>query len=454
MPAASTIMRSRRLPAAALGAFVLLAWGWAVIAPKADILKPHRKHRTDFTVYTAAAHAIMAGQDPYVAHNLRGWHYLYPPMTAILMSPLACVGPRDASFAWFTLSVAMWLGSGWMLSRVCRGLTPAPAGTAVWLGMLFVFLPVMHTLSRGQVNLATLLMICVMLYALRIGRDFWAGFALAVASCIKVMPLLIAPVLGWMWLRHCWQHRTSWRTCLWSGRVFAGLAAGLTSCLLVLPATVMGPNAALKTFQRWQECVGTGYFSANEQGDVFGNLLHINDFSDRNQSWYRFAGMAAGGFDYKTVYKRQTVPRVWQYRLRWILGVWFAGQIALACLLAPGRWDDRADIRFYVAPAAMAIMSAVMGKVAWMHGLVVAMPLVTIAAGLVPTTPRSTRTLTQHVLQVTWVAVLIAWLATYTFQSSLGRANVMTWSIYVLIVVTWIAAVRDRTAEAGYGTTP
>lgn len=61
----------------------------------------------------------------------------------------------------------------------------------------------------------------------------------------------------------------------------------------------------------------------------------------------------------------------------------------------------------------MCVMSFAMGKMAWMHGFVVAMPLATIAAALVPNTLRATRTWTQYALQVTWVAVTVAWFASY-----------------------------------------
>ena len=46
-------------------------------------------HRTDFTVYTAAGRAVIDGSDLYKARNDRGWNYIYPPLFAIVMVPLA-----------------------------------------------------------------------------------------------------------------------------------------------------------------------------------------------------------------------------------------------------------------------------------------------------------------------------------------------------------------------------
>src|SRR5262249_6125599 len=48
-------------------------------------------HRSDFTVYTAAGAAMLRGSDPYTVTNPRGWHYLYPPLFAILVGPLAAI---------------------------------------------------------------------------------------------------------------------------------------------------------------------------------------------------------------------------------------------------------------------------------------------------------------------------------------------------------------------------
>ena len=47
------------------------------------------EHRTDLTVYTEAGAAFFDGRKPYEVANPRGWTYLYPPLFALLLGPLA-----------------------------------------------------------------------------------------------------------------------------------------------------------------------------------------------------------------------------------------------------------------------------------------------------------------------------------------------------------------------------
>ena len=75
-------------------------------------INPRRifEHRTDFTVYTEAGAAFFDGRNPYEVSNPRGWHYLYPPLFAILVSPLHALSSTGQVAVWFVLSVAMALG--------------------------------------------------------------------------------------------------------------------------------------------------------------------------------------------------------------------------------------------------------------------------------------------------------------------------------------------------------
>src|SRR5262249_60025148 len=70
---------------------------------------------TDLGVYLTAAWAVRNGDDLYSVTDTNGWHYVYPPLFAILMTPLAHppadqVPPAAASFAvcvvlWYAFSV-------------------------------------------------------------------------------------------------------------------------------------------------------------------------------------------------------------------------------------------------------------------------------------------------------------------------------------------------------------
>lgn len=414
------------------------------MAPKAAVLSPHRQHRTDFTVYTSAACALLAGQDIYEVSNIRDWPYLYPPALAILVAPLACLPPKIAAYLWFLVSLWMWYASGWLLYRTLPEQSPGSTGKAVVWGAVFAGISALDTLGRGQVNLLVLLMACLMLYGLRRRWDLMAGVALGTAASIKIMPILVVTVCGWMWLRDLRRRRHEpIRQRLLDGRFFAGVAIGLAAWMIVLPVVVMGPAKTLEAYASWRAKVGGGYFGRNAQGHVFGDIPHINEFSDKNQSWYRLACMFVIGFDREEYEDVHFVDPSSQRRLFWILGGWFAAQLALACFLAPGRWDRRDELAFYVAPAATFLISNTLGKIAWAHSFVLVMPIATIAAAMLPDVGWSRRTRSERILYVTWIASLIAWLAMYAAPPLLGRINLLLFAADTLIVVTWWVAYRS-----------
>ena len=78
-----------RHPLLALTA-ALVIWGLVDVRSRGRIEPGNLvEHRTDFTVYTQACAACFDGRDPYAVTNARGWGYLYPPLLAILVAPLA-----------------------------------------------------------------------------------------------------------------------------------------------------------------------------------------------------------------------------------------------------------------------------------------------------------------------------------------------------------------------------
>jgi hypothetical protein len=94
---------------------------WCVldVMPRGGI-NPRRifEHRTDFTVYTEAGAAFFDGRNPYEVSNPRGWHYLYPPLFAIVIAPLHALPSTGQVGVWFVLSVAMVLGCYFETRRV------------------------------------------------------------------------------------------------------------------------------------------------------------------------------------------------------------------------------------------------------------------------------------------------------------------------------------------------
>src|SRR5262245_34614334 len=94
---------------------VLLAgftiWGYLSIAPTGRIVPGHTDwHRTDFTVFTEAGAAFFDGRNPYAVANPRGWHYLYPPLFALLVAPLSLFATESQVGFWYAVNVALTYG--------------------------------------------------------------------------------------------------------------------------------------------------------------------------------------------------------------------------------------------------------------------------------------------------------------------------------------------------------
>jgi hypothetical protein len=214
--------------------------------------RPH----TDLQVYLRAAWAVRSGADLYKITDSNGWHFHYPPLTAILLTPIADPPPdvaRDGT-APFGVSVAIWywfsIGClAWGVHTLCRALEQTsadpsirlqPPGCGRWRALRF--LPVVaclpsigQTLARGQVNLVLLAVLCGLIAAIVRGRRWQAGFWLAGAICLKVIPafLLIYP----LWKRDL--------------RCLAGCALGLVIGLGMIPAAVLSPQRTLYYYEEW-----------------------------------------------------------------------------------------------------------------------------------------------------------------------------------------------------------
>src|SRR5438445_13832468 len=72
-------------------------------------------YSNDFNVYYRAAREVLSSRDPY-QNSLGGWTpYLYPPLLAEMLTPLALLPLPVAAYIWYLISAASILGSGWML---------------------------------------------------------------------------------------------------------------------------------------------------------------------------------------------------------------------------------------------------------------------------------------------------------------------------------------------------
>src|SRR4030095_15964222 len=159
-------------------------------------------YSNDFNVYYHAAREVIAGRDPY-RHSLGEWTpYIYPPLLAELIVPLAFLPLPIAAYVWFLIGATSIAAAAWMSARLVNdkeGGTPEPGTTEsasrraaiAACAVIIVLRFVLDTFNLGQVNalVAALAVAHVYLYAR--DRKALSAVALVIAVSIMLTPALL-----------------------------------------------------------------------------------------------------------------------------------------------------------------------------------------------------------------------------------------------------------------------
>lgn len=196
------------------------------------------KHRTDFTVYTAAGQAVVQGTPLYEAQNQRGWLYMYLPIFAIAMVPLSFFPDYIAAGIWYVISVAMLVHMLWLSAAMARRFWPTANWSVFWLAVWTfgaIFWPTISGIARGQASVLLAWLVTLTIWAWFEKRPWLSGFALAGAIVVKVFPVLFIIYFAfkrqWMLLL---------TTFVW-----------LVAMVFVFPSAVFGMKGNLQLLDTW-----------------------------------------------------------------------------------------------------------------------------------------------------------------------------------------------------------
>ena len=267
-------------------AVVVLVFGLVGVRERARTDRGARAHRTDFTVYTAAAKALGEGADPYDARSPRGWRYVYPPLLAIALRPLTALSTPDAAFVWYLVGV---LALAYALVATARAIGGRTGRASVALALLVCLLFVGQTFQRGQVTTLLLALQVGALALLARRREALAGVVLALGVALRLTPLLPAGVVGVACLR-----RLVRGDGLAALRFPIGFAAGLVLWFAAVPAALLGPSRALDVTKRWLEVGGEVYASAPGKLADLSGAYGIEEHIYKNQGVRRVAATWSG----------------------------------------------------------------------------------------------------------------------------------------------------------------
>ena len=284
---------------------VLVAWCLIDVRNRAAIDPANPTlHMTDLTVYTEAGAAMFDGRDPYAVSNLRNWHYIYPPLTAMLLAPLAALDTQWQAIIWFAISLALLLGCFAESRRIWRWVFTEGRRTVefrrifnvpwiVWIIGGAVVIPALNCLQRGQVDV---FFVYFMLLGTRLvftGRTFTlrfaGGAALALSVAIKVIPAL--PVLFLCLLLTIATFRVRGRSDLTSraAATCLGVTVGLGLFLIIIPCLVVGPSTNFRYLRTF-----TTQVLLNEGGASDGDIaLHALRNQSLDNAVYRLGNFVA-----------------------------------------------------------------------------------------------------------------------------------------------------------------
>ncbi|HEX5138481.1 MAG TPA: glycosyltransferase family 87 protein [Planctomycetota bacterium] len=346
-------------------AVVLVAgvFGWADVRQRARLDRGTRYHRTDFTVYQAAALALRTGEDPYEARSPRGYRYLYPPLLAVLLMPVAGWASQDAAVLFYALSVAALASAAVGTMRVAGVRATVLAG--IVCAPFFV-----QTLQRGQVTILLLALQVGALTLLVRGRPAGAGLALGIGGALRLTPLLpgAALVAGAIALGRGGRATV--------GRVAGGLAAGLVLGLVVVPVAALGPSQAAEVSGTWVRMTTEVYGPKMRELDEDA----INEYRFKNQAPRRVFATYAGWATGATFEKEQPAlaPGV-RHAVDAAAGVVAAAACLLALLLGWRRLRDPAAPGFAAAFGAVVLLPVLATRYTWPTHYVMALPALALA---------------------------------------------------------------------------
>jgi hypothetical protein len=213
---------ARRVTPLHLIGWLLVALLWlALIVVSYQVTLNHPLGAADYFAYYKGARAITTGQPLYTGIGGET-PYLYPPLLAMLLAPIAALADfKTSAVIWLLLNIAITLVT---LAALSHAIRQPSYQMALWVGAA-LFTPLAQTLWMGQVSLVLFALAAGTWLAYREDKPLLAGALLALAVWIKVYPAII--LLYFIW-------RRDWRVI--ASTVVSGTILGVIQLIAVGPA--------------------------------------------------------------------------------------------------------------------------------------------------------------------------------------------------------------------------
>jgi len=464
----------------AILAIALGVWGLTDIRSRAKTDPQNlAAHRTDLTVYTVAGAAMFDGRDPYAVTNPRGWHYLYPPLLAILVSPLAMLDSQWQGVLWYAISILAawgcytesqriwrWLrwsntsGASGPLRKSTANSATKQASVAVPVGFFCfagatVLLPALNCLQRGQVGIILTYLLFLGFRCVLTSRTLWpaliGGIVLALPIAIKVIPALPVVCLCLLLLAAAGLHHWDAPLTRRAVGISSGVAVGLLLFFFVIPSVLIGPTTNSKLLNTWVTNV-----MLNDNGKSDDDFsIHVKRNQSLTNALYRLGNWTAYAyahapddrlFDAETPVDSQTHDITMPMDTVWLSRSVRMLQLGLLALLFGAGWNAARDDNAWAVAAVFALACLLMSAISPIfrgHYYVLWLP----AAWIVPVyvwqygSQRLAVVLSISACALTWIH--------YLLLPSAGRLGVLGLGATIWYIVATISVLRTKPIARG-----
>ena len=260
-------------------AYIVLACSWGIKGVKKGSIKGN-----DSWVYFGAARTILTGENIYtVDYPVRKVMrpYIYPPMTACALIPLATLGNNWAGGLWGAINVGVVFLLIFISIQLCIQKEAFFHKALALIPLAITLRPFDSDIGNGQINSMVFFCMLLGLYFFQRKKDALSGIFFALATSIKLTPLIF---LGYF------LYKREWRVC-------SGFLVGILLFIFLLPSAIIGwqrNNELLKSFSNKMiiaqqtsdntvdglghslHGVMTRYFSATENAYHSAKSLRVN----------------------------------------------------------------------------------------------------------------------------------------------------------------------------------
>ncbi len=158
---------------------------------------------TDLPSYHYAGRALIEGMDPYDPVDLnalagrRVFPYLYPPLLAMLWTPLAKMPLEIAHAIWQSVSLMALGASALLCIRLANPETPTTrAATVIAAFLVPLGHPFYSAAQHGSLSVVLSFLLILFFERMHRGKEITAGIVLAIACGLKGLPALLLVYLA------------------------------------------------------------------------------------------------------------------------------------------------------------------------------------------------------------------------------------------------------------------